>query len=524
MASGADDYYAYGFRKDEVILPGAVPTDKSLKYVRLSSVEREKRSVARNLGFGLYGITPSRADCMSSSTLKVGAEFRFLRAQPATGDFSEVMQFTREFCIKWLMPFERLDEEAIFNDYLEETHYSAKQKEQFKLVRSKLIGTVEKCLYDAFGKSEIQRAGDKYKHVRIINSPIKEWKVFASAAIHLIEKQVCKLKWFAKYVPVVNRPQFIYDLFVGLKGPYYVTDYTSFESSFNEEVLRAIECVLYRYMLPGNIDLAEAICGWITGRKTIRFKDFTLKVSAKRMSGDPNTSLGNGFSNLILMMYNAAKQGAELTGVVEGDDGLFAFNKPVDFTTITNLGFQLKLEPHETIYTTSFCGLMLSRSLAAFADPRVNLASFGWSHSGMRNGPLKTRRGLLRSKALSLLYNCPRCPILTTLALRFIYLTREFKEITPTSYWDWLVLQERLDYSESLRKQLELGITMDDRIDFDRLYNISPELQLAIECQLSQAQYGLAHSDLIDGLYDENWWVYRDFDNRFCIHTTEKAP
>lgn len=202
--------------------------------------------------------------------------------------------------------------------------------------------------------------------------------------------------------------------------------------------------------------------------------------------------------------------------MVEGDDGLFNFSGPIDLSPLSDFGFQVKAEDHETIYDTSFCGLMLSQSLAAFANPRVVLNSFGWTTSKYRNSKRVVRLGLLRSKALSLMYCNPRCPILTALAQRYIDLTTGYREVVSDAFWDQRILVEKTKYSEALKLEHDKGITLEDRIDFEHLYDISPETQLRIEKAISKQGLGPIDDPDIDALFGDAYWVYRDVDERFC--------
>ncbi len=80
------------------------------------------------------------------------------------------------------------------------------------------------------------------------------------------------------------------------------------------------------------------------------------------MSGEMNTSLGNGFSNLMFMLYACEIQGIECDGIVEGDDGAFALSlKPgqkFDESIFAEMGLTIKLEKHTDLMSMSFCGIL----------------------------------------------------------------------------------------------------------------------------------------------------------------------
>lgn len=512
-----EDYHCVGYRIGEVDTPDPVEINPAVRLkVSEGAFNRPRTPLGRSLGPIVKGVAVPMADALDSNTLRAGALYRFCRKhnEHSSEDLESLREFVRRFIRRNLEPVEAGS--VTFHEYIEQTHYSRKRKDDLTRVWQELGGRApRRTVYRSFGKVETLRNPGVFKHVRCINPPPDEWKVYASPYIHRVEKLVCSLPWFAKYIPVYARPAFVHDLFEGRRGPFWVTDYTSFESSFSPDILVAIEGELYTYMLQNYPEVARTIVDQISGVHQCKFRGFEITVPGIRMSGDPNTSLGNGFSNLMLTAWMCERSGIEFEGIVEGDDGLFCFSGQPRFSDIAALGFELKLEPHDTIYTTSFCGLMLSRSLACFADPRYVIAAFGWSHSTLRNSGRRNRRGLLRSKALSLLYSHPRCPLLTVLAERFIYLTSGFDTIDENNYWNRRILDERVKYSKELEAERSKGITIDDRVDFEDLYGISVDDQFTIEDELSQATFAPIDSPAVLALY-EDCPTYLEFGEKFC--------
>ena len=315
---------------------------------------RDTEPIARSIGMRIKGYSPPMADSLDASTILAGAKFRFCRKHvPANKRYlKEVKVHVRDYCEKNFDPIQYGT--VLFYEYLDQTTYSVAKKMKLIRIYESQTGHPSDFRYGSFGKTETLSNPNVFKHVRCINGPCDEWKVYAAPYIHAVEKVVCKDRHFAKYIPVIDRPKAIYDRLSGFTGPYYVTDYTSFESSFVPDVLEAIECELYDYMLQNYPEASLIIRKQLIGKHKCRFKGFDLSVEGVRMSGDCNTSLGNGFANLMLMSFNAKKQGLLFDGFVEGDDGLFAFSGPVKFDIINDLGFTLKLEPHNTLYSTSF--------------------------------------------------------------------------------------------------------------------------------------------------------------------------
>lgn len=427
------------------------------------------------------------ADAMDPASVWAGAMTRFLReTQPIDfGLMEEFRAFNRRTIRGWFGKLNPLDID--FLSYIESTSYTRVQKDKFIRIHADLVGVPTGLTYKGFGKVEFMNISPGQLHesyvktVRCINGPPDKWKVYAGHILHMVEKTVCKLPYFAKYIPVCQRPQAIVDRLGHLCGPYYVTDYTSFESGFSEAVLDAAEGELYRHML-ADFPHCPHIIKQMKGFHNIRYKGFQVKVPATRMSGDPQTSLGNGFTNLMIMLFTAYKAGIEVDGFVEGDDGLFAFSGVPDFDVGKRLGFEFKFAPHSSLWTTSFCGLMLSRSLGCFADPAYEIIKFGWSTSTLRHSPRVTvHRGLLRAKALSLFYCFPRCPMITSLAIKMLSLTSGVKPVFSRGYWEDKVALETLKFESYTSVQYAMGISEHDRVDFEAIYGVSIHTQIAFE-------------------------------------------
>jgi hypothetical protein len=92
---------------------------------------------------------------------------------------------------------------------------------------------------------------------------------------------------------------------------------------------------------------------------------------------------------------------------------------------------------------------------------------------------------LLRAKAISLFYCHPRCPILTALAARFLDLTSGVKPIFSKNYWDLQMSTEAKRFSDHAQSEFELGITLEDREDFSRLYGVDVHTQIGFETYVS---------------------------------------
>lgn len=448
---------------------------------------RGRKPLATSLGPSCKHYAPYMCDALDQPTVLAGAKFRFAReTQPRDKQLIERLRlFVRKFVKDHFPKIRRCD--VSFDKYIEQTHYTQNQKEKFKRIHSELIGVPRDLWYRSFGKVEFLNFGasqsfmDVYKIVRCINGPADKWKVYSAPLISAVEKVVCKLRYFAKYIPVLDRPLVIFERLGHLVGPYYVTDYTSFESGYSDQLEDSVEGELYRHMLQ-DFEECDEIIKQMLGEHKLAFRDFTIRIPCTRMSGDPQTSLGNGFTNLMIMLFIAQESGIEVDGFVEGDDGLFAFTGEPDMSIAGKLGFELKFARHSTLSTTSFCGIMMSRSLASFGDPVYEIAKFAWTTSKLKDSTKRrVRMGLLRAKALSLLYCHPRCPMLSTLALKYITLTSGNTPIFNGGFWEQKIITETVKYASRTYEEANKGVSIEDRVDFQNTYGISIDIQLGFE-------------------------------------------
>lgn len=319
-----------------------------------------------------------------------------------------------------------------------------------------------------------------FKYPRMINSRCDAFKAFSGRYFKSIERVVYDVQspfghpFFIKHVPVCDRPQMISKL----AGPrFFGTDYSSFEASFVSDIIRNIEGTLYKHMLKNFPLVAKYIVRVISGTNRIRTRSgFNMDVLGRRMSGDMCTSLGNGFTNLMLMLFYAHEHGMVIDGFVEGDDGLFSSVGDIDGKWFTRLGFTLKIEESVTPGEASFCGC-LNDGINIIKDPVKALISLCFAH-GVKNLKPNSPRlaGIFACKALSALCELPRCPIVTEFALMML---RRVPGVTPIFVPDGYHASpdiSRLDYNHH--------IPTSTRVLFHSVFNISVAMQLHIEAQL----------------------------------------
>lgn len=399
------------------------------------------------------------------------------------------------------------------------TNYPLWRKEELKAVNGECFDindpTERYFQCKSFMKMETYA---EYKYPRAINSRSDEFKCEVGPIFKLIEEQVFKLDWFIKKIPVADRPAYIVNQLYREGAEYYATDYTAFEANFVKKLMESCEFVMYEYMtkhLSNGKEFMNLIKKVLLGDNVCVFKHFDVSVPATRMSGEMCTSLGNGFSNLMFMLFMCKKHGVtEVAGVVEGDDGFFTgkgnFPTEEDFK---KLGLMLKMERHTEISKASFCGLIFDEEeLANVTDPKEVLASFAWVSARYKTSKSSKLRALLRCKSLSLAYQYPGCPIIQELAIYGLRMTRGHN-IRPIidndrtmSMWDREQLLEAIAHPI-----LHSPVGPRTRALVEDKFDISIDSQLKIEAYLKNKD-DLLPLDVGDALGDipDSWTDYAD--------------
>lgn len=516
----------YGYRWGEVVLPD-LPKAKEGSSVVVSKVSDPavRAPVLTSLGMHVSGICMWHPDPKDTASLVAGAFKRVVVRPPAAerGLLSRVREFTTRYVRAHYTPLSP-DADTTVQTWLEHTQYPEWRKKELLLAWENFEvacgGRLRRrhTTVKGFGKWE------KYlepKFQRLINPRPDVFKCKVGPLFKLIESVVYEDPHFIKHIPVADRPEYIMSKLSQSGCTYVSTDYTSFESLFTREVMEAVEFVLYEHMvsrLPCGREFMSIVSSVIGGTNTCVFDGgVRVTVPATRMSGDMCTSLGNGFSNLIFMLFACQEVGCQLLdGVVEGDDGLFAISGcPPDSKTFERMGLTIKLQTHDRLSTASFCGLVFDEEdRINLVDPRKVLASFGWA-SG-RYAPVRDtlRRRLLRCKALSIAYQYPGCPVVQSLALAGLRATRNVRigklieRRRDLSQWDRELLRSALRDEQEIMGRIQTP-PVRTRLLMEELYGIRMEDQRRLEHYFDGIDVvcELNHPVLMQ-IMPESWGVY----------------
>lgn len=481
--------FAWGARARETYLPrpvskavmevyivqGGVETvvEHAQGYVMVPVNRRARRKMFRLMNKGLFldGYAPICMDSNDPETVKYGILKRLMRDVPSVKPevLADIRKFVRAWCAAHLKRVRVLD----FEEWLATTSYTEARKNELRLAYAMNRGGVPSkrvCSHvDSFVKSEFY---PELKHCRMINSRCDRAKVFFGPRVKAIEEELYRLPQFVKHIPVPERPECVRKLKQAGRR-YYQTDYTAFESHFVPEVMDVIECELYRYCLAGD-EGVEFMCEVLKGVNRMRTRiGVRSQINGRRMSGDMNTSLGNGFSNYMLGLYLANRKGGTFDGIFEGDDGLFYSTVDLCAEDFASLGFTIKIEEVADPCCASFCGMIFSESGEIIRNPTKFMQGFAWTSSFIE-GNQHLMDQLLRAKSLSAVYETPQCPIVGAMARLGLALTRG---VTPRFVNDGYHVVVPNDES----RLPEFAPSPDTRELFCQLYGISPANQVSIE-------------------------------------------
>lgn len=426
--------------------------------------------------------------------------------------------FVAEWLGKHMTPLTGMDLDIM--RYLSGTHYPLwRQRELLKVAMDRcfdlrgggdngLQPKDEECIQ--FIKRETYPS---FKEARLINARPDAFKVFSGPFFHAIEHELFKLHWFVKYVPVRDRAKLIAETLYYPGCKVICTDYSSFESMFVPVLMEAVEMQLYRYMARDLPQFTvQKIMKVLTGTNIMKYRSregrVTTRVAGTRMSGDMCTSLGNGFTNLMLMLFVAKECGVQAEGFVEGDDGIFTASGPIDVAIFAELGATIKLEMKEA-NEASFCGNVFDlTAMLNVADPIEKLVGFGWSTSRLAIGTGKNHKMLLHAKALSLLYEYPGCPILAAFAKWILRVTgdQDVKRVLNDASLD---MWERERLEKAVKCHDDRPVSEGSRWLMAELYGVGIWEQKFLEAYFNnQTTLHAIPSNLIDTHVVECWRTF----------------
>lgn len=415
---------AYGYRWNEIptlkVQTHISDDFKVLKYA--PSAEEVRKPCMISLGPHINGACDPHVDAGHASTAMEGAKKRLGIKIPGMTRFHRrrFRRFVYTWCKLNLSPLDANTDFSLEN-WLQNTNYPEWRKNQLRRANASINDPHLKRykLVKSFIKDETY---PDYKHARTINSRSDEFKTLVGPYVKQAEKILFNTKWFIKYIPMDYRPSALLERLESKYKYINSTDFTSFEAHF-VELLEDTEFIFYEHMfqnIPDREYILKLLKEGLLTHNVLAFKSFMIEIYRRRMSGEMSTSSGNGFANLMLILYIVNKIMKEKTDpFCEGDDGIFGTNTrcPSAQWLYNNLGIVLKLEICENVADASFCGNVFDPTdKLVVTDPIAAMTTFGWTTNKYISASLKRHKELLRSKSLSMLYQYRGNPILSELA------------------------------------------------------------------------------------------------------------
>lgn len=516
-------------------LPKTVKKSLRLKKCRIRRAGyNDRRTVlSTNLPLCFKGASPPRPDPSHPPTVAGGMMKRFGYGTPPLNRAMK-RQF-RRFVILWLRknidPLVDSDIPSL-GEWLESTPYSQGRK-------AELMETYNKFVTDGNDFKDFRKVKSfikdetypEYKYPRLINSRVDAAKCYFGPAVQAVSDRLFSQSWFIKKVPVPERPKVLRAslLSTDTDEDYIYTDYTAFEAHFTKEIMEITQFELFRHMLKnttGNKEWFAVYCSILGGKNKITMKDFDATIEATRMSGEMDTSLSNGFSNLMLFLFVCYRKGAtSVKGFVEGDDGIFKVSPASAAPTesdFADLGFTIKIGHTKELSEASFCGQVYDMTdLIVVTDPLEAISRLGYTSKKYTRANHKTRMMLLRARGFSYVYQYNGCPLLYALGVRILELTEgyDIEERIFLGMDQWERDKLRAATANKLPEPVEIGDAT--RALVHRLYGLSPVRQLELEKYFSKIELGVHESPF---QIDEIPQVWRDYYNNYSVSYYNPNP
>lgn len=350
--------------------------------------------------------------------------------------------------------------------------------------------------HKAFPKNENYLEGNKPQ--RMILAGSLEMAAVLGPLCAILGNYFFSTHYTSKKIPEVERPRLAIERFG--EDSVILNDMSAFEGSIDTWMKDHIEHRIMKYFFP-------CATPWIqrcNEKLRIRCQDVKCEADSIRCSGDPQTSLGNSFTNLasIFAAYMYATDNLDLTfdecknrviAWVEGDDSLvrmppeFEDNEVFDRyrEAFIMMGFATKMEIAPFVGDAGYCSMFFNRDLVLCPRVAQTFLDFPWDHSSKINRGVE----LLVMKAMSLHHTSPGQPLTwalcrhysprRTVVSRTAYNSYEFEELQREGF-NPRINGEFIDVE--IPAQL-LGVEPSDssRDLFARKYGICAEKQKRLE-------------------------------------------
>lgn len=238
--------------------------------------------------------------------------------------------------------------------------YTVKKKQQlYDLLEQILSGSYEAPYHgrgDPLGLRVINMFQkcenyESIKEPRAISACSESLKAYIGGFIHLVDKHAINTTPF--FVKGMN-PQQVdrrrrlmsqkWSLFMG-------SDYSSYEGSQDYQWINMIEKEIYKVWLANYPEVYKILADLYENGHDIYWKKrYFGHLMGKRMSGDVQTSIGNGICNAVIWKYVSYITNTPIELLVEGDDAFICSDAELDVRIVNDLGFDCKIDGPTTNY------------------------------------------------------------------------------------------------------------------------------------------------------------------------------
>lgn len=429
--------------------------------------------------------------------------------------------FNQQLMKKFLIPVDKLDTlEEVLKTH---PHYTKARKNQIKTEEKKLNkGDISEWLDALYVETFIKR--EWYTEIgrpRLIDPRTDAFKAKFIPVIKAIDRALypATKRFNVKGVSTSDRPKII-ELMFGDRE-LLSTDFTAYESSIKTPIMHAVEIPLIRYLvghLLSDEDFAYIVSG-LTSMQTLNTKGIRIMIDTLRQSGEISTATFNYYTNLVLTLFSYWRELYpdmtvaqfldnldEIIAKLEGDDGLHTSDRGmIKGTTYTKLGFIVKIIKEERCSLASFCGQVYNHeTMTSFSDPIKFILKFGWVDVKYHSAGENTLWKLVKAKAMSYASQYRQCPIIYPVCYDLIQKLIKVK----VDIKDLLVFTDpyKLELIGDMDNYEVPNIKPEDRLFFEKHYNIKSEDQVLIEKELSENDFSSPTIDrYVRTDYKENW-------------------
>lgn len=265
-----------------------------------------------------------------------------------------------EFIPKYITPLPPgLNFRSALCDWMEHCkRYTVKKKEALLELQEKLLlGNYEARYHgdnDPLGLRVINifQKNENYpeiKEPRVISACSQECKALLGGFLHCIDKHaIATTPFFVKGMNpyAIDRKK---DELSKRWSCFMGSDYSSYEGSQDYEWCNLIEKRIYKEWLLNYPEVYDILRHNYEDGHDIYYRGrYFGHLYGKRMSGDVQTSIGNGICNALIWNYVSYKMNVPIEILVEGDDAFICSDEILDVNIVKRLGFDCKIDGPST--------------------------------------------------------------------------------------------------------------------------------------------------------------------------------